>query len=310
MDTKNSIEKHPCYDKDASKQFGRMHLPVAPKCNISCNYCNRKFDCSNECRPGVTSKVLTVDEAFEIFEEGIKLRPYITTVGIAGPGDSLANPDQTFGVLEKIHAKYPHINLCVSTNGLMLEEYVNDLLAVNAKFITVTVNAINPETAAKVYHSVRYNGRTYRGVEAGEVLLERQRAGIARLTHRDAVVKLNTVYIPEVNPNEIIPIADMGRDLGAFLMNVTPLIPVAGSRMADFRSPSELEIDSTKAVVSSIMEIMDHCNQCRSDACGLLTEKDTSIHKIKPEAREREARKKLYSHMNLDSHSPAMACNS
>ena len=52
-------QKHPCYSFDAHQKFARMHLPVAPYCNISCNYCNRKFDCVNESRPGVTSEILT-----------------------------------------------------------------------------------------------------------------------------------------------------------------------------------------------------------------------------------------------------------
>ncbi len=46
------IQQHPCYSKEAH-QYARMHLPVAPACNIQCNYCNRKYDCSNESRPGV-----------------------------------------------------------------------------------------------------------------------------------------------------------------------------------------------------------------------------------------------------------------
>jgi len=28
------IQEHPCFSKDACHFFGRMHLPVAPKCNI------------------------------------------------------------------------------------------------------------------------------------------------------------------------------------------------------------------------------------------------------------------------------------
>ena len=57
--------QHPCYNPGAH-DFARMHIPVAPRCNISCNYCNRKFDCLNESRPGVTSEVLTPEEAFEV----------------------------------------------------------------------------------------------------------------------------------------------------------------------------------------------------------------------------------------------------
>ena len=28
--------KHPCFNPDVKGKFGRVHLPVAPKCNIQC----------------------------------------------------------------------------------------------------------------------------------------------------------------------------------------------------------------------------------------------------------------------------------
>jgi nitrogen fixation protein NifB len=37
---------------------GRIHLPVAEKCSLQCNFCNRKYDCSKESRLGVTSALL------------------------------------------------------------------------------------------------------------------------------------------------------------------------------------------------------------------------------------------------------------
>lgn len=37
------LQNHPCYNKAASANWGRLHLPVAPNCNIQCNYCNRKY---------------------------------------------------------------------------------------------------------------------------------------------------------------------------------------------------------------------------------------------------------------------------
>ena len=57
------LQNHPCYNKAASANWGRLHLPVAPNCNIQCNYCNRKYDCANENRPGVTQHVYTPQEA-------------------------------------------------------------------------------------------------------------------------------------------------------------------------------------------------------------------------------------------------------
>ena len=54
---------HPCYSEEAHHHFARMHVAVAPACNIQCNYCNRKYDCANESRPGVVSERLTPAEA-------------------------------------------------------------------------------------------------------------------------------------------------------------------------------------------------------------------------------------------------------
>ena len=57
------IKDHPCYSEEAHHYFARMHVAVAPACNIQCNYCNRKYDCANESRPGVVSEKLTPDQA-------------------------------------------------------------------------------------------------------------------------------------------------------------------------------------------------------------------------------------------------------
>ena len=53
------MANHPCFSQEAHKRSGRIHLPVAPECNIQCGYCVRKFDCVNESRPGVASTILT-----------------------------------------------------------------------------------------------------------------------------------------------------------------------------------------------------------------------------------------------------------
>src|SRR6266508_1604367 len=57
------VKTHPCYSEEAHHHYARMHVAVAPACNIQCNYCNRKYDCSNESRPGVVSQKLTPDQA-------------------------------------------------------------------------------------------------------------------------------------------------------------------------------------------------------------------------------------------------------
>ena len=81
--------KHPCFNKASSGSCGRVHLPVAPKCNIQCNYCNRKYDCVNESRPGVTSAILKPFQALEYTRQVLEKEPRITVIGIAGPGDPM-----------------------------------------------------------------------------------------------------------------------------------------------------------------------------------------------------------------------------
>ena len=85
------IQEHPCFSEKACHIFGRMHLPVAPKCNIQCKYCVRDFDCVNESRPGVTSEILNPQQALERVDEVLEKYHYIKVVAIAGPGEPLAN---------------------------------------------------------------------------------------------------------------------------------------------------------------------------------------------------------------------------
>ena len=105
--TEIDFNTHPCFSKDAHKKYGRVHLPVAPRCNMQCNFCNRKFDCVNESRPGVTSTVLTPPQALAYLDHILERQPEISVVGIAGPGDPFANPEETMQTLRLVRGKYP-----------------------------------------------------------------------------------------------------------------------------------------------------------------------------------------------------------
>jgi len=83
------IQEHPCFSEKACHTFGRCHIPVAPKCNIQCNYCIRDFDCVNESRPGVTTRVLNPDESMDMVKKVVDKYDYIKVVGIAGPVNPL-----------------------------------------------------------------------------------------------------------------------------------------------------------------------------------------------------------------------------
>ncbi len=197
------IAKHPCYSEDAHHHYARMHVAVAPACNIQCNYCNRKYDCANESRPGVVSEVLTPEEAaHKALVIGGKI-PQMTVLGIAGPGDPLANPKQTFRTFELVADKAPDIKLCLSSNGLMLPEYVDRIKELNIDHVTLTINMIDPEIGEKIYPWVRYNRKRYKGIEGVKILHEKQLESLDALREADILCKVNSVMIPGINDEHL-----------------------------------------------------------------------------------------------------------
>ncbi len=262
---------HPCFGGDHGKA-GRIHLPVAPGCNIKCGFCERKFDCANESRPGVTSRVLTPEQAVERVrlvarhmerQGGARLK----VVGIAGPGDPLANP-RTFETFRLVRAAFPGMTLCLSTNGLLLPQMLERILEHDLHSLTVTVNALTAEAGARVYEWIRVDGARLAGEEAAAMLLERQLEGVKRAAAAGLLVKVNHVYIPGVNDHETLDLAVRVRELGATMMNIIPVIPIG--RFRDVAPPSEATMEMVRNQAELILSQARHCRQCRADAAGLV----------------------------------------
>jgi len=109
---RQKVFNHPCYSEEAHHYFARMHVAVAPACNIQCNYCNRKYDCANESRPGVVSELHHPVQAVKKVLAVAATIPQMTVLGIAGPGDPLANPERTFETFRMLSEQAPDIKLC------------------------------------------------------------------------------------------------------------------------------------------------------------------------------------------------------
>jgi nitrogen fixation protein NifB len=261
------IREHPCFSERACHAFGRAHVPVAPKCNIQCNYCIRDFDCVNESRPGVASKVLSPDEAVDLIRNAMEKFPYIKVIGIAGPGEPLAN-EGTFETLRRLQEEFPNVIKCISTNGLLLPEKIDLLKKYDVGNITVTLNAVDPEIGAKIYEFVTYKGKKYTGVEGARILLENQLKGIGMAIERHMIVKINTVYIPGINEDHIPEIAKKVGDMGVYNFNLIPLI--AQYKFAEIAPPTPEMKRKMQDECSKYVKQMRHCQRCRSDAIGRL----------------------------------------
>ena len=271
MMTTKAASEHPCFGGDHGKA-GRIPLPVAPGCNIKCGFCERRFDCANESRPGVTSRVLTPEQAVErvrmvkrhMERQGGAL---LKVVGIAGPGDPLANP-KTFETFRQVKAAFPEMTLCLSTNGLRLPEMIDTLTELDLHSLTVTINALTAETGARVYEWVRIDGRKVSGEEAAALLLERQFEGVRLAAAAGLLVKINHVYIPGVNDHETLDLAVRVRGLGATMMNIIPVIPLGLFR--EVEPPSVALMEMVRNQAELILSQARHCKQCRADAAGVV----------------------------------------
>lgn len=254
-----SVLEHPCFENTPSGRYGRIHLPVAPGCNIQCRYCDRRYDCVNESRPGVTSRILSPEEAAELAVRTHREHPEIKVAGIAGPGEPLFH-DATFETFHRIRAAASDMILCVSTNGVLLMERLEEIAACKVQTLTVTLNTLDPKKIPLIY------ARTA-GLDE-EAFVRRQREGIALAVAKGMMVKINMVLVPGINEDQVEPIASFAREVGVDRMNLMPLIPQAEFR--DIPRMKKEELEQWRKKAECYLPQMRHCRHCRADACGVL----------------------------------------
>ena len=258
------MREHPCFDSEAHERIGRVHLPVAPRCNIHCRFCERVV-CASQCEqhPGWARKLLTPSEAMELVRRLVRAHPAEPfVVGVAGPGEPLANA-ATLQVLRQVHEVFPSLLKCVSTNGLLLEQSLPELLKAGVRTLTVTVNAPDSAIGQHIYAWVRHQGKTLRGVEAAELLIACQTRGIEMALRAGLAVKVNTVLIPGINDQHVVRLARRLASLGVHLMNIMPLIP--GGAMANRRAPTRQELQLARSSCGQVIWQFDKCRQCSAD---------------------------------------------
>lgn len=270
-----ALTLHPCFSETAHSKYGRIHLPVAPKCNLGCNYCERLIGgpSYHSYRPAICTEIITPEQALEAVSS-LRDRGELKVVGVAGPGEPLYN-EETFEALGLVHRRFEELILCTSTNGLLLPSRLADLLRVGVSTLTVTVNTTRVSTAEKLYDHAILGGERVSGREAAEAVVHSQLKGIRMATKSGLLVKANTILIPELNAHEVEEIAARCREAGACIQNITPLIPLG--RMRSARRPSCDELREARRLAGDYLEQFTLCRQCRADSVGLPGGEDGTL---------------------------------
>ena len=226
----------------------------------------------------MASRILKPVEAVKKVLSVKNSMPNLTVIGIAGPGDPLANPEETFRTFELIGEKTKGLDFCLSTNGLNVIDYIDRIKTLDITHVTITINMIEPEIGERIYRWIKLNGKIYKGLEASRILHERQVEGLRALISYGIMVKVNSVLIPGINDEHLIEVSRFVKSAGAFIYNIMPMVPVEGSYFVKngLASPTAGEVKTLQDACGQNIKIMKHCQRCRADAVGMLREEAMS----------------------------------
>jgi len=259
---------HPCFGEGCGF---RIHLPIAKKCNTKCNYCKLVFS-DVEKRPGASREIVELGSVVPYIHERLKKYRNCKIIGIAGPGDPLANPEETFGAFDLITENFHGFKKCLCTNGFNVTTYASQIERVKLDYFTLTINSISVDTLWKIYDFVDYGDIRYSGHPSGELVKELQKSALDIVCGFEFMkVKVNIVYIPGINDGQMQEILEFISTYNVSAVNIIPLIPVPDTKFAHVE---EIPQDYFIGIRQSLMNIypnlsfMTNCQRCRSDACG------------------------------------------
>jgi nitrogen fixation protein NifB len=209
---------------------------------------------------------MSVEDALVRVATEREKRPNLKIVAISGPGDPLFN-EESFKVLHRVRTDMKDVEFCLSTNGVLLSEYISDLVKVGLRTLTVTVNAVTAETASQLYEWAMIDGVRLKGAQMGAEVVRLQQKGIEEASRNGIFVKVNTVLIPDLNDHELVEIAKVCASSGATLHNIVPIYPFA--KLSHTRSPEVTELLEARRHCEKHMPQFSYCHQCRCDVVGI-----------------------------------------
>ena len=263
-----AVPDHPCMNESAHARIARIHLPVAPACNIECLYCAKQEPVSPTTanQPGGCDHVLSPQAALSRAVDFLNTWGKGSIVGIAGPGDPLAN-ESTFETIRLLKHFRPDVRLCLCTNGLNLPVAADRLIAFGFDHVSVTVNGVDPQITRNILSVVQDGDRRLTGAEGAAFLIERQTEGVRIMAAAGVFVKVNSVVIPGINDRHLAETARSMAQNGAGVMNVMPLIPAG--RFRRIKPPSMETMQRIYRACGEFLPVFKKCRQCRADACGI-----------------------------------------
>lgn len=145
----------------------------------------------------------------------------IPSIELCGPGDPLASWPATRATLERLQTEAPESKISLTTLGLNGAARAAELADLGVDRVTVLVDTVNQETAAKLYQWIRPDKKNIPLARAAEILIEDQAETVQRYAGAGLQVTVRTLVRERINNDEIPAIAEKMAALGATAMEIT-----------------------------------------------------------------------------------------
>lgn len=230
--------------------FGNLviDLPVAPV-EVS----RTKFASTGQVRSNCMlphESLAWIDDQTEILGKGDHV------ISIAGPGDPLATPEETLHTMGVISQKYPDARFALRTLGIGGAKYAQLLAEAGVAYVELVMDAVTVEVLASMYLWIRPGRKTLPMGKAAAVLFEEQRHAVEALKEYGITVCGSITLYPEYNLDQVTPVCELLKELGADAVAVHP----GKEDTDDAGAGNSLDDETVAGLVSQAAELLPVVN--------------------------------------------------
>lgn len=193
-----------------------LRISITDRCNFRCIYCMPE--------EGVEfiehDEILTFDEIVRICRLAVDLG--ITKIKITG-GEPLVRRD-CVDLIRKIKAIPGIEEVTMTTNGLLLGRHLEELAEIGIDGINISLDAVERERFRAITRS-----------DQAEAVLDAIRKSVAS----GIKTKVNALIMPGINEDQILPLAELTRDIGVHVRYIE-VMPIGIGKDRQSISPEEI----------------------------------------------------------------------
>jgi nitrogen fixation protein NifB len=246
--------KEYCFgDPDA----GLVVVPVASANNAYSKYLGDPFgggmaDLSDD------AKAFRPDIALKYVQGVAASLGAVKAVCLDGPGEPLAQADKTFEALRLIREAFPDIAVSLTTNGLLLPDYIDILVEAGVCGVSVAMPGADAEQLFKIYNFARPGKKTIHPRDSMDLLHAAQVEGIKKMKDAGLFVKVDYMLVPGVNDGHVEETAKLAAELGVDVFHVFPCEGAADENVPEVEAPSEVDLQEAAETAAQFLPVAGH----------------------------------------------------